>query len=112
VPAFNFLWSAHDEILHHHRRYNKRSLIKAGQIADIKWSFISYYNFWLFLPVLFLRTLRKLFKIPSLKSDTLPIPCPLLNKIYYYIFNSEKYFLKLFKFPWGVSLIALIKRED
>jgi SAM-dependent methyltransferase len=44
VPAFNFLWSAHDVFLEHHRRYTLRSLEAAmrrgGLIVD--WSHYYY----------------------------------------------------------------------
>src|SRR3989338_3561289 len=56
VPAFNFLWSNHDLILHHKRRNTRPALIKAARQAGFDWSFIRYYNFWLFLPVLAVRT--------------------------------------------------------
>ena len=31
VPAYQWLWSGHDEINHHHRRYNRRTLLAAAQ---------------------------------------------------------------------------------
>ena len=36
VPAYQWLWSGHDEINHHHRRYTRRSLQqrrRAGRLA-------------------------------------------------------------------------------
>ena len=112
VPAFNFLWSNHDLILHHKRRYTRPALIKAARQAGFDWSFISYYNFWLFLPVLAVRTFRKLFRPVSTKSDTIPIPGRLMNKIFYLIFKSEQYFLKKLVFPFGVSLIAITRKRS
>ncbi|HST54710.1 MAG TPA: class I SAM-dependent methyltransferase [Solirubrobacteraceae bacterium] len=35
VPAYQWLWSAHDEINHHHRRYNRRTLLAAA--SDAGW---------------------------------------------------------------------------
>ena len=31
VPAYQWLWSGHDEINHHHRRYNRRTLLAAAE---------------------------------------------------------------------------------
>ncbi|MGN6371644.1 MAG: methyltransferase domain-containing protein, partial [Solirubrobacteraceae bacterium] len=33
VPAYQWLWSGHDEINHHHRRYNRRTLVAAAESA-------------------------------------------------------------------------------
>ena len=33
VPAYQWLWSGHDEINHHFRRYTRRSLQRAGEAA-------------------------------------------------------------------------------
>ncbi|HEV2998774.1 MAG TPA: class I SAM-dependent methyltransferase, partial [Solirubrobacteraceae bacterium] len=35
VPAYQWLWSHHDEINHHHRRYNRRTLLAAA--SDAGW---------------------------------------------------------------------------
>src|SRR5712692_228547 len=36
VPAYQWLWSGHDEINHHHRRYTRRSLRVVGEQAGWK----------------------------------------------------------------------------
>src|SRR4029077_8814452 len=33
VPAYQWLWSGHDEVNHHHRRYTRASLARAGEHA-------------------------------------------------------------------------------
>lgn len=50
VPAFEHLFSAHDEELHHYRRYNHKRLhtiIEAAGLKEVKWS---YFYFSLILP--------------------------------------------------------------
>lgn len=43
VPAFNWLWSPHDEVLGHYRRYTRRGLIKVLQSAGLKVEACSYF---------------------------------------------------------------------
>ena len=57
VPAFNFLYSAHDRALLHYRRYNKKKLYKLLKI--FKYEYLSYWNSILFLPLSILRILKK-----------------------------------------------------
>src|SRR5438067_3651778 len=48
VPAFQFLWSAHDVVNHHHRRYRKRLLTTRLREAGFELERVSYFNSWLF----------------------------------------------------------------
>ncbi len=44
VPAYQWLWSGHDEINHHHRRYNRRTLLAAAQNAGWRLESSSHFN--------------------------------------------------------------------
>ena len=55
VPAFPVLWSYHDEILGHKRRYTKGSLIQIARQAGLEPIKVSYSFSFLFLPVLLIR---------------------------------------------------------
>jgi len=35
----------------------------------------------------------------------------ILNKLYYIIFSSEKYFIKYFNLPIGISIYVLVKND-
>jgi SAM-dependent methyltransferase len=50
VPAYQWLWSGHDEINHHHRRYTRRSLLTVAQQAGWESVRTTYFNS-LLLPV-------------------------------------------------------------
>jgi SAM-dependent methyltransferase len=59
IPAFTFLWSKHDEALHHKRRYNKdqfSAILKQNGFILKK---ITYWNFFLFLPIVMMRLIKK-----------------------------------------------------
>ena len=48
VPAHQWLWSAHDVVNHHHRRYSKATLRAAITAAGLKPARLSYFNSLLF----------------------------------------------------------------
>ena len=109
VPAFNFLFSNKDVALKHFRRYEKLNLEnllnKKFQIKKL-----SYFNFFLFIPLALSIFILKFKKKKFIKfAETTPF-C-LLNLILKNIFSIEKYFLKFFNFPFGISIIALAKKN-
>jgi SAM-dependent methyltransferase len=59
VPAYQWLWSGHDEINHHHRRYTRRSLQRVAEQAG--WSQVrtTYFNSLLLPAAIVLRVLDR-----------------------------------------------------
>lgn len=76
VPAFRFLWSGHDKVHHHFRRYTRRELKDKLLAAGFEIRKISYYNTLLFPPIAFIRLVKGLnFKAKECTSDArLPPP--------------------------------------
>ncbi len=108
VPAYNFLFSRHDVVNHHQRRYTKKSLKKLiTQHPELKIEFLSYFNFFL---APFIITLRLIKKFQKSKSSDTALPPPWLNNILEKIFSSETKLLKNFSLPWGISLICIITK--
>jgi len=116
VPAFKFLWSKHDEIAHHKRRYIKKELIDSLKQAGFEVKYISYFNFWLFPLAAIVRTIYKSFSgskninedgnTPGQKK-----PIGFINKTLTLIFASEKYFIGKISFPFGLSLMATANKR-
>lgn len=48
VPAHQWMWSAHDVVNHHHRRYSKGTLVSAIEKAGLKPRKLGYFNSLLF----------------------------------------------------------------
>jgi ubiquinone/menaquinone biosynthesis C-methylase UbiE len=117
VPAFQFLWSKHDEVNHHFRRYTMKSFSRLIEQVDPHISYKTYFNAFLFLPIAALRILLKL--IPEKQSgptvsgsDFGRIKNKFVNNLLLQIFNLEFRFLKLgLKYPAGVSLLYLMKKK-
>jgi 2-polyprenyl-3-methyl-5-hydroxy-6-metoxy-1,4-benzoquinol methylase len=110
VPAFNFLWSSHDEVNHHFRRYTKHRLNQALNQNRLHLLRSSYSSFSSFLPAALLRLFqRKTHKKSSSfqLNDRLSIFNPLLTTIV----KLENYGLNYINFPFGVSVFAIAKKE-
>ncbi|HEY4426913.1 MAG TPA: class I SAM-dependent methyltransferase [Solirubrobacteraceae bacterium] len=60
VPAYPWLWSGHDEINHHHRRYTRRSLERAAEEAGWEQVRTTYFNSLLLPAAIILRVLDRL----------------------------------------------------
>lgn len=111
VPAFQFLWTEHDALAHHIRRYTKKDLENKLISSGFKIVKISYFNFFLFTPIAAIRQLKKFFKIKTNSSDFFNLP-PFLNSLLSWFFGLESKFLRFLNFPFGVSLLALAKKEN
>lgn len=115
VPACRSLWSAHDEVNNHFRRYSKNELINLIDKEKNKLLYSTYFNTILFPIIFILRKMEKLFrkKDDNEKSDfdyykTNRLLSDGLKKI----FGLEVFLLRFVKFPFGVSLLTLIEKGN
>ena len=107
VPAFNYLWSDHDEINHHFRRYTKKSFNILSDNLKLEQIYCSYFNFYLFPLISVIRILSRIKKKKTIKSDFENFNASSFDKILYKIFSSETLFIKNgISLPFGVSLLT------
>jgi SAM-dependent methyltransferase len=59
VPAYQWLWSGHDEINHHHRRYTRRTLQRVAEQAGWHQARTTYFNSLLLPAAIVLRVLDR-----------------------------------------------------
>jgi SAM-dependent methyltransferase len=109
VPAFMFLWSAHDRANHHFRRYRHLQFRALLERAGYEVTYISYYNTLLFPVVVAVRFLKKTLRLQDSPDDNMP-RWPFLNMILRTIFAAERFMLGKVRLPFGVSIIALCRR--
>jgi SAM-dependent methyltransferase len=113
VPAFQSLWSNHDVINHHFRRYRKNQINKLIVNKKLKIDDSTYFNFWLFIPISIVRFIlnnisRKKDSDSTGSDNEIMQSSKIVNEILYRIFYSEKFLLKLnIKFPFGVSILTI-----
>ncbi len=79
VPAYPWLWSAHDEINHHHRRYTQDSLLQGAQRAGWHSVRTTYFNSLLLPVAIVLRLLERLSRKTTESSLDLWVPTEPLN---------------------------------
>src|SRR3989344_7179389 len=94
VPAFKFLWGVQDEVSHHYRRYTLPKLLETiRKLSNLSVVQKTYFNTFLFVPIALVRLFSRWFKIKSRESD-FDINGPILNKIFFWIFNFERFLLR------------------
>jgi len=111
VPAFSFLWSQMDDITHHYRRYKKKEFYRLLRETGFSIEKITYYNFFLFPIALIFKLLERKGK-KSEEESLIPTIPKWLNFIFKKIFSSEKIFIPRFAFPFGVSIIAIVRKKS
>ncbi len=110
VPAYPFLWSQHDVVNHHKRRYTRSQLLQVVQQAGYRIHYISFFNTILFPIVLIVRVLNK--ALGRQGGDDLTLPSPWVNRILGQIFGFERQFLPRLRFPFGVSLVLIAQPQS
>jgi SAM-dependent methyltransferase len=118
VPAFMLLWSGHDVVNHHFRRYTGSTLRGLFSRHDTP-IFQSYFNFWLFFPIAAVRLLARLFtkkhlaKAEDAQSDFDNFRSgSLISTFLKNIFLSENILLQRFiPLPIGVSILSSWRKK-
>lgn len=117
VPAYMQLWSQHDVVNHHFRRYTKTNLLQLFNKIKLTPNFTTYFNTLLFLPIFIFRILGKLIPQKWVRNGagsdaTILSHNGVINKVMYAIFSVELILLKFIKFPFGVSLFLSLTKNN
>lgn len=117
VPAYKFLWSHHDDVNHHYRRYTKSNLKKlfknGGAVV-----FSSYFNSFLFPPIAAFRLFSKLVPNNFMRnkneagSDFSVYQPKWIEHLFFIIMRFEKYFIKSkISLPIGLSILISFRKN-
>ena len=106
VPAHQWLWSAHDVVNHHHRRYSKKTLRTAIEAAGLRTEKLGYFNSLLFPLAAGARLFGRLTGRDD--SDDSPPP-PAVNALFERIFRLERHMVGRVPMAPGVSIVTLAK---
>lgn len=111
VPAFMSLWSEHDVINHHFRRYDKNQILTLVQHTGLKEIHSTYFNFILFLPIYMVRMAKNILKKKDQVSSDFDMPLSsFLNGVLKAVFSLERVMLKFINFPFGVSFFNISRK--
>lgn len=104
VPAHQWMWSSHDELNHHKRRYSKASLTRLLERSPLQLDTVGYFNSLLFPLAVGARLASRLVGRSSAAEKLPPKP---VNWLFERIFVSERYLLGRVPLPPGLSLFAI-----
>ena len=104
VPAHQWMWSAHDVVNHHHRRYSKKTLLSALRKAGLRERGLTYFNSLLFPLAAVARIAGRVTGRDD--SDDSPPAAP-LNALFERIFRVERHLVGRLPMPAGVSILTL-----
>lgn len=110
VPAYQWLWSDHDESLHHYRRYTK-GLINNILPIDASIQRISYFIVFSLPLVVGFRFLNKLLgRKTDSESSYVNVP-ESINRLFTKILRLEAKAHNYITFPTGTSLITVLRKK-
>jgi 2-polyprenyl-3-methyl-5-hydroxy-6-metoxy-1,4-benzoquinol methylase len=104
VPAHQWMWSAHDTVNHHKRRYSKSSLRKLFDGTPLKIDRAGYFNSLLFPAAVAARLAAKL---RGKDAADLGLPAAPLNAALERVFAAERHLVGRLPLPPGLSLFAV-----
>jgi len=109
VPAFPWLWSAHDERHHHYRRYTRASLKGVANDAGLRVERSFYFNSALFPVAVAGRAIKS-----ALRSDAVDdaLPAPMINSALRGVFAAERHLVGRLALSFGLSLCAVLSAEN
>lgn len=104
VPAHQWMWSAHDVVNHHHRRYSKGTLAKAIGAAGLKPTRLTYFNSLLFPLAAAARVAGRM----TGRDDSDDSPPPgVVNKLFETVFRWERHLVGRVPLTPGLSIVTL-----
>ena len=110
VPAFMGLWSKHDDINQHHRRYIMSSLLPLLNELQGEIIYNTYFSTNLFIPLYVFRKLTRVIPEKWIRKDagsdfTIIHRESKVNNVLYRIFSLERLWLQKYRFPFGSSIL-------
>lgn len=109
VPAFNLLWTAHDDFNLHRTRYTTGSLGGLLGGLSLRTLELRYLFRWLFVPKLLVR-LKELLSVSAPKPAA--VPSSLLNLVALLVSRIDLTTLRGAPLPFGTSVLAVAGRHQ
>jgi len=104
VPAFNLIWTTHDDLNHHCRRYTRRTFGELARAAGMNMDYGRYLFQWAFLAKLAIRAAEA---VLGSKPRLPGIPPWWLNRLLYLASVVEQTVFAAVPVPFGSSLLVI-----
>ncbi|MCL6730790.1 class I SAM-dependent methyltransferase [Sphingomonas hankyongi] len=104
VPAHQWMWSAHDVVNHHKRRYSKRQLRRLIDDSPLRLEKVGYLNSLLF-PLAVAERMSS--KLRGKDNADIALPPAPLNKALERVFAAERHLIGRLPLSAGLSLFAV-----
>ncbi|MCX7890839.1 MAG: class I SAM-dependent methyltransferase [Burkholderiales bacterium] len=108
VPAFRWLWSEHDDITHHRRRYTAAEIKALFRGAGLATEHLSYFNTLLFPLAAAHIKLRRLLRLDPYSAFRTPPRWQ--NEVLASVFALERGLAPRFRLPFGISLLGWARK--
>jgi SAM-dependent methyltransferase len=109
VPAYMSLWSNHDVVLEHKRRYTKPQLLALFDGLDCEIMKSTYFNSVLLPLIWVVRKLNNLLRPDRVETDD-ELPNSVINNLFSAIMRFECAWLRKHTLPAGVSVMAVVRK--
>lgn len=113
VPAYQWLWSEHDESLHHHRRYTLSGLHKKLNQAGFhvqKRTYAIVFSFPLIVGYRFVRSIFPKKRKSEVATSYVFLPRP-INSLFIGLLSLEAWILQYINAPFGTSLLVIAEKN-
>ena len=110
VPALSWLWSDHDVVNGHKRRYTRGRLATVIERAGLELDHLSYFNTALLPAVAAARLTQRMRKAAVTPHSDFTMPSPAINHLLTRVMTSERSLVSRRGLPIGVSLVAVAHR--
>jgi len=110
VPAYQWLWSGHDVLHQHYRRYSRSNFRRLFTEAGFNIRYSTHFNTFLFAPAAIQRIIQRSGKNADEKFQENTSISPLVNSVMGSIFNMEKLFIPGISFPFGLSILIAAQK--
>lgn len=111
VPAYQWMWSAHDDANHHKRRYSRPELKKSLERAGFNILYASYFNTIMFPVAMLLRIIQHILPGSRVLVDEFKMPAPAVNKLLIWLFGLESKLSGRVQIPFGLSISIVAKKS-
>lgn len=109
VPAYRWLWSYHDEMVHSKHRFSRREITGLAERAGFRVESSTYWNT---LPFPLVVTRRKVIRVRPKAGDVRMYPAP-LEAIFNAMMSIERRWLRsVGRLPFGSSVLMMARRPE